>query len=190
MNQLRIIEGHIHSPYFIFIKQSKRYTDIEILTLLGIKDFLPTTHIKSTDRVVHITDDGNWTHVIDDWLYTQWHSKSVFNHIEKLAKKHDIFTCSVGDSDSSYDFHYFKNGKLVRRYIYDDPKFDGGFVSEDYGIPIRGEEKALQKCDELNKVLSVAQLVGIEIKHQASQIRSFSKPYSKPSWLQKIFKKI
>lgn len=183
MKPLHITDGHIHAPYFIFIDGGTVYSDGEVIELLGIKGFTATKRLDELDHFLHITDDGRWLHVVDDWLYTQWHSKTIRDRIAKLAAEHDIFTCSVGDSDHSFDFEYYSGGHLVRRYVVEDPNYDGGSVTEDFGRPLPGESAALEHSDELSKVLAVAHSVGVEIDHRPSKIRSFTKPYEGPSRL-------
>lgn len=183
MKPLHITSGHIHAPYFIFIDGGTVYSDEEAMKLLGIEGFAASSRLEFPNHFLHITDDGRWLHVVDDWLYTQWHSKTIRGRIAKLATKHDIFTCSVGDTDHSFDFEYYRGGVLVRRYVVEDPSYDGGAVTVDFGNPLPGEATAFEHSDEVSRVLEVARSVGVEIDHHPERIRSFTKPYGGLSWL-------
>jgi len=183
MKPLHITGGHIHAPYFIFIDGGTIYGDEEVMALLGIEGFSPASHLEAPNHFLHITDDGRWLHIVDDWLYTQWHSKTIRDRIAKLASKHDIFTCSVGDADYSFDFDFYQGGFLVRRYVVEDPNYDGRSVSEDFGQPLPGEAAAFEHADLAMRVLDVARSVGVTIDHSPECIRSFTKPYERPSRL-------
>jgi hypothetical protein len=93
-----------------------------------------------------------------------------------LAKRHDVFACSVGDSDHSYDFVYYHGGRLRRKYVVEDPHWHGGSVAEDYGLPLPGESEANQVPDELTRVLFLASLLGIDLQHEGKSVRIYTKP--------------
>ena len=50
----------------------------------------------------------------DDWHYTLWHMESTRLAIEAIAKFHEIFACSEGDCDRSFDYVYYQDGRLMR----------------------------------------------------------------------------
>jgi hypothetical protein len=194
MKPLQITGGHINAPYFIFIDGGTIYGDEEVMALLGIEGFSPSAHLEFPNHFLHITDDGRWLHIADDWLYTQWHSKTIRDRIAKLASKHDIFTCSVGDADYSFDFDFYQGGILVRRYVVEDPNYNGGSVTEDFGEPLPGEAAAFEHADLAMRVLDVARSVGVSIDHRPERTRSFTKPYEtratlppKPSLIRRLF---
>jgi hypothetical protein len=178
MKPLQIIERHIHSPYFIFIKGGVRHSDREVMAMLGIEGFKEARSPKFSNRFMHITDDGEWLHIADDWFYSLWHSTTVRNRIAEIAKEHDIFTCSVGDIDHSFNFQYYSSGSLVRNYVVEDPDHNGGHVTEDFGVPLPAEFEALTQTCELVKVLSIAQSLGIRVDHQEAAVRTFSRRHT------------
>jgi hypothetical protein len=175
MKPLQITGGHIHAPYFIFIDGGSAYTDEEVMKLLGIEGFNVANRLEFPNQFLHITNNGQWLHLADDWLYSQWHSKSIRDRIVKLAATHDIFTCSVGDADHSFDFEYYRDGKLIRHYVVEDMSYDGGQVTKDFGEPLPGEVDAFRHNDEIDRVLAVARSIGIVIDHTPENIRSFTK---------------
>src|SRR4029079_5465413 len=99
---------------------------------------------------------GPWTLLADDWYYTLWHLKSTQLAIASLAARHDVFACSVGECDHSFDFIYYKNGQLIRKYVVVYPSFTRREVVEDFGDPLPGETAALQHECELHVVLTIA----------------------------------
>ncbi len=194
MKPLQIFDGHIHAPYFILIDGGTAYTAEEAMKLLGIQGFKAAKQLEFSNHFLHITDDGRWLHLVDDWLYTQWHSKSIRDQIVKLAGKHDIFTCSVGDTDHSFDFEYYRDGKLIRQYVVEDMNYDGGHVTRDFGVPLPGEAEAFRHTDEIDRVLAIARSIGIVIDHTPENIRSFTKRYGglsrllpNPTFLRRLF---
>ena len=44
--------------------------------------------------------------VADDWHYTLWHMPSTRPALQALGRGCDVFACSVGDCDRSFDFAY------------------------------------------------------------------------------------
>jgi hypothetical protein len=109
---------------------------------------------------------------MDGWSYALWQS-AIRERIEQLSRAHDIFYCSVGNDDHSFEFVYYEDGRLKRKYIVEDPTYEGGEVVEELGTPLANEALALQEEDELDKVLSVAKSLGIEINHSPANIRTY-----------------
>ena len=88
---------------------------------------------------------------MDDWLYTLWFDKEVKVKIENLSKEFDIFCCSVGDTDNSFDFVFYQNGIKKREYVVEDPFFNGGNVVKNLGEVFEIEKIALSKKTHLKK---------------------------------------
>jgi hypothetical protein len=86
-----------------------------------------------------------------------------------------VFACSVGDSDHSFDFVYYRGGRLVRRYVVED-HFRGAHVVEDFGEPLPGEVAAFKESDELGKVMAVAASLGIKTDYTDSDLRVYVPP--------------
>lgn len=110
---------------------------------------------------------------MDDWRYTLWHNTNFRDNVIKLSKHFDIFCCSIGDIDNSFNFRYFENGDLKREYVIEDP--NGEEVTKNFGVPFKGEEIALNKKEPLDKVLSIAKLVGINTEHQLNKIKCYAR---------------
>jgi hypothetical protein len=113
----------------------------------------------------------------DNWHYMLWHKESTRNSIEGLATEFDVFTCSVGDSDDSFDFVYYREGKLLRRYVVTDPDYNGGSVAEDIGESLPTESDILaDSSDQLAMVLSLAKSIGIKTDYREDELRVYVSP--------------
>src|SRR5687768_2423805 len=108
MTAHQIIGGILHAPFFIFIEGGQRYSDKQLLELLDLRGYQPCEAPSIHSRSLAITEDARWTHIADDWFYTLWHSRTIRARIAELGQTHEIFTCSVGDSDHSFNFEYFQ----------------------------------------------------------------------------------
>lgn len=163
---MKIINGMPSSPYYIFINGISGKSDLEILSLLNleiVKEIYLNNIIQDEENYIYLSRDENWVHLMDNLLYSHWYSKEFSNQIEKLGKKLEIFTCSVGDSDLSFDFKYYNNGKKVREYVVESPNYIDEILKLDIGIPIKGEQEGLKKDDQLERVLFIAQQLGVKL---------------------------
>src|SRR4051812_29631299 len=114
MSESLIIRGRLHAPYFIFVRGEGRYSDADLLRLFGLTAYRltnrPTKLPRRLERHVILADDGPWVMVADDWYYTLWHMPSTRPAIQALGQSCDVFACSVGDCDHSFDFVYYRGG--------------------------------------------------------------------------------
>ncbi len=174
------------SPYFIFIKEGGKMSDKEILEHLGLNDYKIVADEKERikevlyKRYLFLTEDNYWTYLMDDWYYTMWHNEEIKNRIKLLSENFEIFTCSVGDCDDSFDFAYFKQGEIIRQYVVKDPKFKGGEVVKDIGNPFPIEKVALRKNDLYEKVMTIAESFGIKMNHEKEKVRIYGRFENKP----------
>jgi hypothetical protein len=169
------VQGSLHTPYFIFARCAGRYGDDQLLNRFDLGDYLPVTSIPPYGRYAILADDGRWVMIADDWFYTLWHKKTTRPAIEELASQCDVFACSVGDCDHSFDFVYYRNGRLVRKHVVADPDFRGGKVVENIGEPLAGEAAAFEKKDdELNIVLTIAGSLGIKTNYSEGEVRLYA----------------
>jgi hypothetical protein len=176
MMHLRFRNGTISSPFLIFVRCARQLSDEELLQRLGIVGFVRDPKPADNVSCVYLTEDNLWTHIADDWCYTLWHMRTIREAIAGLAKQFEIFTCSVGDSDHSFDFAYYCNGTLFRKYVVMDPHWKGGEVVQDIGTRLPGEDEALKLPDETDRVLFLASLLGIDLQHELDRIRVYSRP--------------
>ena len=163
------INNRVFSPYLVFIKCARIYENHDLLKLLGLNNH---NAIEAEDDVAsyfYIARCDEWVHVIDDWFYTLWYSKNFRRNIGNLAKSYDVFTCSIGESDDSFDFEYYKNGELVRKFVVEDPDDAEKIITENYGAPLYCEAAALSQDDNMDKVLYIAKSLGINVNYDELQ---------------------
>jgi hypothetical protein len=176
MSESLFIGGHLHAPYFIFVRGEGRYSDAELLRLLGLSAYRLTKSPQGLGRHAILAVDGPWTMIADDWFYTLWHMPSTRPALHELGQSCDVFAASVGECDHSFDFVYYCGGRPVRRYVVADPDFRGGSVVENTGEPLPGEAAAFRESDELRIVLGVAASLGIRTGYTARDIRVYAPP--------------
>jgi hypothetical protein len=171
------LEDGLHAPYFIFLQCAGRFTDSQLLTKFGLGRYQPATaEAANRGRYAILADDGPWKLLADDWYYTLWHLSETRPTIEALAQECDIFACSVGDCDRSFDFVYYHQSRLVRKYVVADPHFRGGVVVQNVGYPLPAEAAALQLEDEMKIVLSIAASLGIQTNYTQQNVRIYEPP--------------
>lgn len=142
-----LYDKHFFAPYFIFIKIGENIDYNEVLNRLGLRnveeiEFKPT---HQNPKEVYVTRCKNWVHVMDNWFYDLYHS-NLFSTITQLnTEGYDIYRCSIGDSDNSYAFSWYRKGVLVREFTYDDMK---GRVIRDIGPPLEGEKEKHHKKND------------------------------------------
>lgn len=169
-----IIDGQLHAPYFIFVRCAGRYSDSALLQQFGLSAYHPT---KAAPRLGHyaiLADDGQWTLIADDWHYTLWHMPSTRPTLAVLAESCDVFACSVGDCDHSFDFVYYRDSCQVRHYVVEDPDYRGGSVVKNVGAPLPGESTAFKQPDELKIILSIAGSMGIKTDYTDQELRIYA----------------
>lgn len=176
---------HLYAPFFIFIKCGKEVDEVELLEELGIntETLELTTAENHFDSGVYLTQQEEWLHLMDNWLYTLWYSKTIRSKIELLARKYDIFYCSVGDIDHSFDFVYYQGGKLRRKYVVVDPTCQKREIETDMGDPFPEEAAALEFPDAMDVVIKLARSIGVSIHHTPENLRFYSMPDTKPEFI-------
>jgi hypothetical protein len=174
MNDTLFIDGRLHTPYFIFVRCAGRYSDADLLQQLGLAAYRRTKSARLLEHYAIFADDGQWTMIADDWYYTLWHMPSTRPALEELGRSCDVFAGSVGECDHSFDFVYYQNSRLVRRYVVDDPDFRGGIIVENTGVPLPGEAAAFKEADELRIVLGIAASLGIRTDYTEKDVRVYA----------------
>jgi hypothetical protein len=168
------VHGELHAPYFIFLRCAGLYSDADLLHRFGLATYRPASTASRLTRYAILADDGEWTLLADDWYYTLWHMPSTRPTLALLGEHCDVFACSVGDCDHSFDFVYYRDSRLVRKYVVEDPHFRGGSVVENTGEPLPGETAAFGHTDEVRIVLAVAASLGIKTDYAEHDIRVYA----------------
>jgi hypothetical protein len=170
-------DGRINSPYLICVNADGVLSDVTLLQLFGLLDYERVDPARGLRRHALLADGGGWTVLADDWYYTLWHMPETRPTIASLGASWDVFAGSVGDSDRSFDFAYYQDGRLVRRYVVEDPHYRGGVVIADEGEPLPGEAEALREADEWQKVLGVARAIGVPTAYNERDVRVYAPPH-------------
>ncbi|WP_422107015.1 hypothetical protein [Winogradskyella sp.] len=173
---MKIINGIPCCPYFIFLKGISRKTDIEILSLFNFEirsEVNLNNEFHGTENHIYMSRDDNWIHIMDNFFYSLWYSEAVSQRIEHLAETYEIFTCSVGDVDLSFDFNYYKNGKKVREYVVESPNYVDEILKKNVGNPLKGEYEGLKLSDQLESVIYIAKELGIKIPKKENEITCY-----------------
>lgn len=112
---------------------------------LGLQDYQKMfPPLPSYGCHVVFANDAEWTHIAD--VYTLWHSPKPAEFIEEYSKSYDVFRCSIGDIDESFEFEYYQSGNLVRKFVFDHDVFKNTqTVTEDKGAKLLGEPENLSE---------------------------------------------
>ena len=145
-----------HSPFSIFIRPGvEEYGKILDKRELNHWNTLDQTEfdsaLESSNRHFYTTWIDGWLHIMDDWMYTLWLDKELTHKMLNLSKEFDVFTCSVGDIDHSFAFHFMKKGEYIREFVVEDPEFNGGEVRRNIGVRLAGERRRLFSKKSLSK---------------------------------------
>jgi hypothetical protein len=115
---------------------------------------------------------GSWTMLADDWHYTLWHMRTTRPAIEAIARLHEVYVCSEGDCDRSFDFAYWDNGRLAREYVVQSPRFTDRLIAKNWGAPLPGEA-ALLATDGCNIGIQLAASLGIQTRFMMEDLRIY-----------------
>jgi len=177
---MRIINGQLWSPFYIMVKDYKELGFRQLLQLLNIDRYthqIQENKLKvgsNSLNVLYVIRRGNWIQIMDNWGYTLWQDKRIKKDIEQLSKSYEIFQFSVGDIDYDYDFAYFKNRELRRRFsvVADNPENE--IIKEDFGLPLKGESKKGKHKEPFDKIIPIAKSLGIKFEHNLRDIEIYS----------------
>lgn len=178
MSAPQIIRGYVHAPFLVFVRQRGVLSDGELLARLDLSDHRSRDTIDERDGWViglWMTNDAEWTHVIDNWSYDLYNAPGMRERLARLGAEYDVFTCFVGDADFTYSFEYYAQGKLVRQYVVDcDQEPDTYAVAKDFGEPLPIEAQVADEVDDLTRMLKIAASLGIEADPEKLRFRFLS----------------
>ena len=184
---MRLKNESLLSPFYVFINDNFELSDNQLFKILNLKGYSLITENEERlkgkwtnketlkKRYLFLTEDKKWKHLMDDWMYTLWFNKRIRKNLQELSKSFDVFCCSIGDWDDSFDFRYYVAGKEKRVYVVEDPKLNGGEIVKNLGSPLEIEKIALSKKDSHEKILTIASFLGINIKHNLDEIRRYGR---------------
>jgi len=154
-----------HSPFFTFIKGVESKSDIEILELFNFNEIELVKNSKegNDENCIYLFRDGEWVHIMDNFYYTHWHSTQFQSCINDLGKNYEVFSCRLKDVDESYDFSYYRNGKLVRQYITESPNYSDIEIKVNLGEQLQSELQLKGKSKNVDIPIIVANSLGIKL---------------------------
>ena len=113
--------GDLHTPFMIYVRSHHRLSDQDFMDLFGLQNYLKAfPPLPPTGSHVVFANDTEWMHIADDFRYTLWYSPKTAEAIAKLSTSYDVFRSSIGDIDNSFEFEYHQDGKLVRKFVFED----------------------------------------------------------------------
>lgn len=135
-------DGTLLSGHYVFIER-KPVSDRELLAQIGlVHDLEPGTEAPYGMPDVYLAHDGKWAHVMDGLHYMLWNSRRFSQRLQSIVGEHDVFRCTFGDCDESYDYSYYRAGRLVRAVDVGSPNYDDLEIRRDFGERLP-EERAI-----------------------------------------------
>jgi hypothetical protein len=161
--------GNLHTPFMIYVRSYNTLSDQDFMKLLGLQSYRKTPPpLPEVGWHVVFANDSEWTHIADDFRYTLWHNPRTAEMIEELSQSFDIFQCSIGDIDDSFEFAYYREGKLVRKFVFEHNVFKGTkIVRNDVGAKLLREPKTFEDLksatfENLGLFPTITKALGIE----------------------------
>ena len=178
---MRIIDGQLWSPFYIMVKDYGGLKFNELFQQLNIDRY--SHQIKENKLeigsesldVLFAIRRGNWVQIMDNWGYKLWHDKQIRKDVEQLSKSYEIFQFSIGDIDYSYDFAYYKNGVLKRKFAIEADHPSEEIIKENFGSSLKGESETKKYREPFDKIRPITNSIGIPFEHDLNEIEVFSK---------------
>lgn len=116
--------GFLHTPFMIYVRSYNTLSDEDFMKLLGLQDYQKISPpLPYFGWHIVFANDIEWTHIADDCRYTLWHSPKTPKAVKELSKNYDVFRCSIGDIDDSFEFECYQNGNLIRKFVFEHDVF-------------------------------------------------------------------
>lgn len=179
-----------HSPFFTFIKGLESKSDIEIFKLFNFNkiELVENSREGNDQNCLYLFRDGEWVHIMDNYYYTHWHSTQFHSCINELGKIYELFSCRLKDVDESYDFSYYRNGKLLRQYITQSPNYSDIEVKVNKGGKLPIELQLMENSENVDIPIIVANSLGIRLAKNRDKILCYEvDPNKQESTSSKIF---
>jgi len=169
----------LHTPFMLFVRSFNTLSDDELLTLFGLRDYQKMSPpLPFLGWHVVFANDNEWVHIADDFRYTLWQSPKTAEVVEELSRSYDVFRCSIGDIDESFEFEYYQNGNLIRKFTFEHNVLERTeIVTVDIGQRLTGEPVELNdlKFSAPKMFQPITQALGIERVFDPSKNRFYCK---------------
>lgn len=162
-----LISGAVYrySGFYIMLKNTNVEAIFEQLNAIGMKDItrLDAPSDREEEFEFALLRTPYWTIICDNLYYSLLNNNYKFSILRKLGQQTDLFYYWVGDIDYAYGFGYYENGEIIRdRYVSNRSMVEGDVkVERDFGPPFPNEEEYLQRAGENEKLLPIANGLGI-----------------------------
>ena len=157
--------GFLHTPFMIYIRSYNTLSDEDFLKVFGLRDYQKMSPpLPFLGSHVVFANDTEWTHIADDYRYTLWYSPQTAAAIEVFRKSYDVFRCSTGDIDESFELEYYQNRNLVRKFVFEhDVSKNTQTITVDTGTKLPGEPATLndRKVSAEKMFPTITQALGI-----------------------------
>jgi len=171
--------GFLHTPFMIYIRSYNTLSDEDFMKLFGLRDYHKASPpLSSLGSHVVFANDTEWTHIADDSRYTLWQSPKTAQAVEELSRSYDVFRNSIGDIDDSFEFEYYQDGKLVRKFVFEHNVFKKTeIITVDIGTKLVGEPATLDDLKSSSEKMFplITQSLGIARVIDPLQNRFYSK---------------
>jgi hypothetical protein len=165
--------NRLNSFCFVFVRAE--ISDAEFLRHFGLGAYRPVGQVDGLYRYAIVASLNGWRVLADDVCFTFWHMSQRRTAIEALGRQFDLWACSAGDCDMSYDFVLYRQGTLRRKYVVDSPRFTDRIVREEFGLPLPGEaEVVTPEADGMEICWQLAISLGIPTNLRESELRFFA----------------
>jgi hypothetical protein len=173
MSSIPIHHGRLWSPHFVFLADTA-LDDRALLGLFRLDHYVPTATADLGVDYLGISRDEAWTHIVDNFGYTHWHSKVFSTQFDSLSCRMDIFYFMMGDSDMSFELSLYRRGSLVRHVRWDDPHYTGGHLAAESGTPLQLEDSISRGHDPYDGLMQVAAGLGIQTDYSTHHFRLYA----------------
>lgn len=171
--------GHLHTPFMIYVRSYNSITDQEFMQLFGLQGYQKATPpLKFAGPHVVFANDSEWTHIADDFFYMLWQDPRTSLVIAELGRSYDVFRNSIGDIDDSFEFEYYRDGELVRKFVYEHNVFEGTrSIIEDSGSNLMGEPETFEELSTAAEKMfpEITKTLGIVRVTDPTQLRYYAK---------------
>ncbi|MEZ5229049.1 MAG: hypothetical protein R2710_21000 [Acidimicrobiales bacterium] len=153
--------------------------DDQLLELLGLGAYQPTSVLVERQRYVVIGNSPDWTVVGDDWEWAKFHSPSVATVLSRLVNSaEEVFLCSLPDTDAGFEFFYWRDGMLVRSFEKVSHDWGRSYVVAEIGARLSAETEPIDMpADEAaERVWAIARSLDFDLADSLGTYRVFAGP--------------
>lgn len=151
---------------FIFIKDNNELSPSQIIEALNIHTINPSIEENGILEELQFIRKNNWIYLIDHGWHLYVFLDYLYSGLSRIGKKYELFFCTAGDVDTSYDFKYYNNKELVRDFSFQfENHSDGeGKIVSDYGTPFLVEEELDNINEPFDKIFALMKSFSFDLE--------------------------